>query len=73
MPNLHIASGYTCQEVARKATEFLEDRLPTASRDATARHLQNCNACRVYMQQLVLVRDSLRRLRTTPVVLARQA
>jgi hypothetical protein len=48
--------------VAEHATEFLEHRLPAASTNDIWHHLESCAACRIYVRQLSLVRDSLRKL-----------
>jgi hypothetical protein len=62
LPIQKNASIYTCQEVAEHATEFLEHRLPVASTNEIWLHLESCVACSIYVQQLALVRDSLRKL-----------
>jgi predicted anti-sigma-YlaC factor YlaD len=57
------AGAITCRELVKQGTEFLEDRLPAASKVEIWRHLESCASCRTYVEQLALVRDSLRRLR----------
>lgn len=56
------SSAIPCQALARQATEYLEDRLPADARAAIDAHLAACSACRTYVDQLRLVRDSLRKL-----------
>jgi hypothetical protein len=66
VPSQHNAHGFTCQEVSEQATAFLENRLCAVSMNGMWRHLEFCSACRTYVEQLTLVRDSLRKLpRTT--------
>lgn len=62
MPNQRKAVATSCRELVRQATEFLEDRLPAATKVEIWRHLESCAACRTYVEQLALVRDSLRGL-----------
>lgn len=62
MPNQQKASGYTCYDVLKQATEFLENRLPSAQNIEMWFHFESCAACRTYILQLVLVRDTLRKL-----------
>jgi predicted anti-sigma-YlaC factor YlaD len=56
------AAGCTCQQVAKQATAFLENRLSSAVNVDIWRHLEACADCRTYLSQLALVRDSLRKL-----------
>lgn len=56
------SGAITCQAVARQGTEFIENRLPADARLAIEQHLLNCAACKTYVDQLKLVRDSLRQL-----------
>jgi hypothetical protein len=56
------SGAMTCQASTRQATEFIENRLPVQSRDAVEQHLLSCPACKIYIDQLRLVRDSLRDL-----------
>lgn len=62
MSNPGNANGSTCQEIARQATEFLENRLPSAVNVAIWRHLEGCADCRTYLEQMAVVRDSLHKL-----------
>jgi anti-sigma factor (TIGR02949 family) len=61
------ASGCNCQDVARQATEFLENRLSSAANVAIWRHLDGCADCRTYLEQMATVRDSLRKLPDAPM------
>lgn len=63
MPTQRKAGGIPCQELVKQGTEFLENRLPAASKVEIWRHLESCASCRTYVEQLALVRDSLRNLR----------
>jgi anti-sigma factor RsiW len=56
------SGAITCQALARQATEFIEGRLAAESRIAIEQHLMSCAACTNYVNQLRLVRDSLRDL-----------
>lgn len=62
MPTERKAGRVPCRELVKQGTEFLEDRLPAASKVEIWRHLESCASCRTYVEQLVLVRDSLRDL-----------
>ena len=62
MPEQRNTLEIKCQEVARVATDFLEERLPVALRNDIVRHLGSCAPCSTYLKQLALVRDSLRKL-----------
>ena len=62
MPSQRKAAGYNCEQVAKQATEFLENRLPAAVNIEIWRHLESCADCRTYLEQVALVRDSLRKL-----------
>lgn len=59
------SDSITCQALARQATEYLEERLAAPSHAEIENHLQTCNACRTYMNQMRQVRDSLRQLHDT--------
>jgi hypothetical protein len=62
LSNKQKASGYTCHDVVKQATEFLESRLPSAQNIEMWFHFESCAACRTYILQMVLVRDTLRKL-----------
>ena len=62
MSSQRQTAGYTCEQVAKQATEFLENRLPAATNIDIWRHLEACADCRTYLEQLALVRDSLHKL-----------
>jgi anti-sigma factor RsiW len=61
VPEQPKAAEITCRELARQATEFLENRLPAAVNLEIWRHLEDCPGCRTYLEQLALVRDTLRK------------
>lgn len=54
-------AGYTCEQITKQTTEFIENRLPAATNSLVWRHLGACADCSTYVQQLALVRDSLRK------------
>lgn len=60
------SGAITCQELARQATQYIENRLTSDARYAIDRHLQSCSGCRTYIEQLRLVRASLRKLPDPP-------
>lgn len=60
------SGAITCQALARQATEYIESRLAADVCNAIEQHLQSCSACRTYVEQLKLVRDSLRKLPDPP-------
>ena len=62
MADSQNSDAITCQALTRQATDFIENRLPAASQAAIERHLLSCNACKTYIEQLRLVRDSLGKL-----------
>ncbi len=62
MPDPGQVDGCTCQDVARQATEFLENRLRAPASITIWRHLEGCADCRIYLEQMATVRDSLRQL-----------
>ena len=40
-----------CRELVEVITDYLEDRLPAADRARFEMHLQQCEACRIYVEQ----------------------
>lgn len=62
MPKQGPRPELTCKEATRRATLFLEGRLRVADAAAVEAHVASCAACRVYLDQIALVRDTLRRL-----------
>ena len=52
----------TCQALTRQATEYIENRLSSGAKTAIEQHLLSCGHCKTYLEQLRLVRDSLRQL-----------
>jgi predicted anti-sigma-YlaC factor YlaD len=61
VPEHRKAAEITCRALAKQATEFLENRLPAAVNLDIWRHLEGCPGCRTYVEQLALVRDTLRK------------
>lgn len=61
MPQQRKAAEFTCRALAKRATDFLENRLPAAVNLDIWRHLEGCPGCRTYVEQLALVRDTLRK------------
>ena len=53
---------FTCRDVAPRATDYLERNLSLADRARVAMHLLVCSFCRLYVRQLTVTRDVLRRL-----------
>lgn len=53
---------HTCRQAAERATEFLDGRMAADAHARLARHLDACSACRTYVEQIALTRDSLRKL-----------
>ena len=62
MPDPNPSRRLTCKQAAKKATEFLEGRLAASSHARFVRHLEACSACRTYVEQIALTRDSLHKL-----------
>jgi hypothetical protein len=65
-----IHSRLTCRDVAERATDYLEDRLPALTTSRIGLHLTSCAGCRVYMKQIDLVSSavmSLPKLYPSPV------
>ncbi len=54
-PSQWITSGLTCRDVADRATDYLDERLPILTQVRCGLHLASCAHCRVYMKQLALV------------------
>lgn len=52
-----------CYEAIDVMGEAIEGTLPDAQRAGLDGHLDECRPCRVYMEQLVLTRQALGRLR----------
>jgi anti-sigma factor RsiW len=47
-------TGMACQDLVEVVTEYLEDALPADLRARFDRHLQICDACRSYVEQIRL-------------------
>ena len=52
----------TCRDVASRATEYMEGGLSIRARLEFRMHLLMCGVCRLYVRQLVVTRQALRRL-----------
>ena len=63
-PSQWILGGYTCREVAERASHCLEDRLPLSTKICVGLHLASCADCRTYVKQIVLVCETLEGLPT---------
>jgi len=61
-PPLEDTMSVTCREVAACASEYLEEHLPDRSKVRMARHLAACAACVTYVEQIRLVRETLKHL-----------
>lgn len=61
-PSPWIDSGLTCRDITNRATDYLEDRLSTFTKERVGFHLESCAGCRAYVAQLSLVRDTLKLL-----------
>jgi anti-sigma factor RsiW len=44
----------SCKELVELVTEYLEGSLPAAARAAFEQHLEICEGCRAYLQQMQL-------------------
>jgi predicted anti-sigma-YlaC factor YlaD len=58
-PSQWIRSGLTCCDVADRASEYLDDRLPILTKVRVGLHLASCAHCRAYMKQIDLVSSAL--------------
>ena len=59
-PSQWIASGLSCRDVAERATDYLEDRLPVFRKIRIGLHVASCAGCRSYVVQIGLVSSALR-------------
>jgi hypothetical protein len=57
-PSQWIASGLTCREVAERASEYLDDASPLLIKISVGLHVASCAHCRVYVNQIILMRDT---------------
>jgi len=46
------ASDLTCRELVELVTDYLEDGLPVQERARFDAHLDECEACRAYVEQM---------------------
>ena len=42
----------SCRELVELVTDYLEGMLPTAEHDCVDRHLETCQGCRTYVEQM---------------------
>ena len=56
-----------CQELVELVTDYLEDRLPGATRLRFEAHLAQCSGCRTYLQQMRQTIQALGRLPTESI------
>jgi hypothetical protein len=61
-PSRWVQSGMVCSEVARRASDYLEDRLPVFTKLHVDLHVASCAGCRSYIVQIGLVSSALRSL-----------
>ena len=47
-----IAQELTCQELVELVTDYLEDALPTPERARFEEHLDDCDGCTAYLDQI---------------------
>jgi len=59
-PSQWLDSGLTCRDVAERATNYLEDRLPVFTKIRVGLHLASCARCRSYVVQIGRVSSALR-------------
>lgn len=60
-----------CREVSELASAIIDQRLGFRTRLAVLAHLSLCRHCRLYLRQLRLTAETLRRLPTEPEADAR--
>ncbi len=46
------ATDLTCRELVELVTDYLEDALPASERARFDAHLAECDACRLYVEQM---------------------
>ena len=54
-----IHGELTCRDVARGATDYLEDRLPLFTKIRMGVHVASCADCRTYVKQIAAVCETL--------------
>lgn len=57
----YLTGNFSCQEMARLMTEYLEGSLPFGKRMRFRMHLFMCNACRNLFKQLKITVQTLQR------------
>ncbi|MBA5867750.1 MAG: hypothetical protein GDA67_13745 [Nitrospira sp. CR1.3] len=62
-PSQWIASGLTCREVAGLTSEYLDDAPSLPIKFRVGLHLASCAHCRAYVNQIILIRDTVARSR----------
>lgn len=60
-PSQWIASGFTCREVTKRISEYLDDAPPPLIKFRVGLHLASCAHCRAYVDQIILIRDTVAR------------
>jgi anti-sigma factor RsiW len=48
----HAATELSCRELVELVTDYLEDGLPAQERARFDAHLEECDACRAYVDQM---------------------
>ena len=61
-PSQRIRSGLTCRDVTDRASEYLDDHLPSLTKGRVVLHLASCVHCRDYVKQIHLISSALRSL-----------
>ena len=61
-PSPWTHSGLTCRELAERASQYLDHRLPLSIKVRVVLHLALCAGCRAYVKQISLVSSALRNL-----------
>jgi predicted anti-sigma-YlaC factor YlaD len=59
-PSQWTHSGLTCRDVADRASEYLDDRIPILTKAQVGLHLAFCRHCRAYVKQIDLISSALR-------------
>ena len=57
------ATDLTCREVVELVTDYLEGRLAAGDRERFEQHLEECDGCRSYLQQMRVTLRLVGRLR----------
>jgi predicted anti-sigma-YlaC factor YlaD len=58
----HASEGLICWDVTGRASEYLDDHLPSLTKVQVGLHLVACAHCRSYIKQIDLVASALRSL-----------